>query len=360
MSRRVPRLLLPRTAALSTATLVLAVGLVVAPPASACGCGGFVAQEAVDVQRERAVVSLADGTERVLIGLDAVSEAPDAALLVPTPEPATLALGATDVFDALEELSAPVVTQESRWFPPILAGSAGAGAGPDGASPVEVFEEVTLGPLQAASIRSDDPEALTDWLAENGYQLSTALAAPIQEYVEEGWAFVAVRLAPEQDSLDGELPPLELTFPSDELVYPMRMSAAAAQPQRVRTYVVADTRMDRTDEVALWSEVVFAGPLDAARSPALAAWAEPFGDQAYVTTQEQYFGDPATEIVEDFTYAPPDGAGDHREHVVVVVDRMIGPFYAGPVLVVVGLLVLAGGIVALVVATARRGARRRA
>ena len=47
--------------------------------------------------------------------------------------------------------------------------------------------------------------------------------------------------------LSGQIDPVTLQFASDRLVYPMRMSAAAKNPQRVVIYALGEHRMQRTD-----------------------------------------------------------------------------------------------------------------
>lgn len=348
-----------RTAALTGAALLLTAGLVTIPPAAACGCGGFALPEGgeggMDVVGEQAILSLVDGTERVQIALDADSDLAEAALVVPTPTPATAALGDADAFDALAEVSAPKREEVSVWWPEWGSGDDGvAGAAPGGAPAVDVFQEVTLGPLEVASIGSADLDGLLTWLDERGYALSGRLADAMGTYVDEGWSFVAIKLSPEGEALDGEIPPVDLTFASDELVYPMRLSAAADVAQKVRTYVVADGRRDRTDG-GVNVDVLYAGPLDPADHPELESWAEPFGDDAYVTTVEQTFVDPAADITADFTFAASD-QGDVQRIYQVEVDRKIGPFLAGPAFVAIGVVVLGAAGTLVWAVRRRRGA----
>lgn len=354
-----------RTAALATTTILLAGGLVTVAPASACGCGGFATDGSapVEVVDEQAVIRLADGEQRVQIAMDAVSDAPNAALVVPTPSPATAELGSRALFDQLEDLVAPQPETVALWWPETTLGW-GDGAPEAGApapeSSVEVYQEVTLGPLEVVSIGSRDLDALTTWLDERGYLLSAALEGEMAEYVEDGWSFVAIRLDPDQGALAGEVPPLELTFASETLVYPMRLSAAAVRPQQVRTYVVSDGRVDRSDQQAADAETLFAGPLGTPGSELLAEWGAPFGERAYVSASEQRFVEPWLEITDDFTWQASDEGDFHRTYRVEVY-RMIGPFVAGPALVALGgVLVAVGVVVGAVVRTRRRSRAARA
>ena len=80
------------------------------------------------------------------------------------------------------------------------------------------------------------------------------------------WNFVAIQLDATH-TLEGDLPPIAMTFPSDSAVYPMRMSAGAESPQQPMVYLLAGHRMVRTDPTAEGStrpDLRFAGPVDPA------------------------------------------------------------------------------------------------
>ena len=343
-----------RGARAALASLALGAGLVaVAPPASACACGGFVDSPAYDtsVASETAVLQWDGETETVLLELETLSNAPEIGLLLPTPAPAEVALADPAVFRELDEITAPrAVVSDYRWWPELGFGSGSDGAG--GSPGVEVLSEVRLGPLDVTTLAATEPRALRAWLDEHGFQLPDSVRGTLAPYVKEGWSFVAARLAPEHaTTFDGTLDPLRVTFPSDELVYPMRMSRAADDVQRTRTYVLAEGRTDRADATAdLEAPVLrFAGRVDPATvgSEELAALLAA-GD--YVTAHEQTFTEPGEQIVSDFAFAAAASDVAYAPTYAVVADKRIGPFFAGPVLAFGGVLALS----VLVVWGARR------
>src|SRR6476661_3842964 len=104
--------------------LLLAVpALLVGSPAQACACGGVVDQPGgeTSVNGETAVV-VWDGTqETISLRLSTRTDAVTAGLLVPTPAPASVALGDEQVFIDLSTVIAP--RKEGRWHvfgPPLL------------------------------------------------------------------------------------------------------------------------------------------------------------------------------------------------------------------------------------------------
>ena len=311
------------------------------PPAQACGCGGFVTDEdsGVSVQQETAAISWDGQTERIVMSMSALSSAGDAGLLIPTPAPADVELAEAGVFEELEDLIAPQVQVEYHWWP--RGDDALSGVPPPGAGQVEVLEQVDLGPVEATVLSATEPDALAAWLDEHGYVMDDALASALSPYVTEGWYYVAVRLT-SSDDLTGTLPPLDITFDSSAVVYPMRMSAAAPGAQQVRTYVFAEQRMARADATAgAGVELRYAGAPDPA-DVTNATVRQMLADGPYLTVMDQMFYDPSRQIVSDFVFERSSNGGDHRETVIEERLLTIAGLPAGPTLLVVGLLAAAG------------------
>jgi hypothetical protein len=67
------------------------------------------------------------------------------------------------------------------------------------------------------------------------------VTALLPDYIDRGWYFVAVKLTGETP-LSGNIDPIQITFPSEALVYPMTLSRAATTAQFVRLYVFDEHR----------------------------------------------------------------------------------------------------------------------
>jgi len=328
------------------AALLAAGGLTVASPAaSACACGGLLDQPGGDtsVGAETSVVVWDGASETIVLRLSTRSEAVTAGLLVPTPSPATVDLGDDQMFADLVDVIAP--RHEKRWrlFGPPLFGGGGeegtSAGGPVGAG-VEVLGTVELGPLRVTTISAANPTALDNWLRANNFQATPGLTNGVKPYVDHGWSFVAVQLNSVGQTLEGDLPPIEMIFPSDAAVYPMRMSSVAEDTQQPRVYVLAKHRMQRTDPVASGAtrpETLFAGPVSPTdvSSPVLKEW---LTTTPYLTATTQWLPDPGR-IVSDFIFAQaPD---DTPYQVVIYDDSHLVPGDVGAVLI---LLMLAGAV----------------
>jgi len=330
------------------------------PPAMACGCGGVVAEEGTQTAVDREVALLAhDGTtETITMQLSMDSTAEDLGLLVPTPNPATVSLGESSTFDDLSTAVRPRRVEEFHLFgPPVLFdsgnGSSG-GAAPGGPGGVTALATVDLGPLEATTLRADDPAALRAWLDEHGYQIRAGLQVQLDPYVDEGWTFVAVRLTQQGKALQGELPPIVMSFASDTLVYPMRMSRAAAGAESVRTYVLGEHRVQRGDATAAAgsAQVIFAGRVDPAdvSDMSSAALRSALATTPYLTVIDQYLAQPSEAIVSDFTFI---AAATDDEVIPTYTDDTYGIPIDVAVLVA---LVMVGGVVGWRLVARRRRA----
>ncbi|MEU6661303.1 DUF2330 domain-containing protein [Streptomyces sp. NPDC046821] len=196
-------------------------------------------------------------------------------------------------------MTKPVVRTRHHFWPgdddwPLAGGSGdGVAAAPRPGGPVGVVDREHLGPFDVARLTATDPKALADWLHENGYQLPDRLDTALRPYVDKGWEYVAIRLAPADANgvLGGTLDPLHLSFASDGLVYPMRLSRLAANTQHLRLYVLAGHRMEPRSSIGGDApEVAYAGRIPARTSGALAEFA---GGERYLTALTQAFPQPS-------------------------------------------------------------------
>jgi hypothetical protein len=325
----------------------------VAAPAWACGCGAYIPDRAgASVVDERAMVAWDGKTQDILMSFNVSGSSDKAAWVMPVPSAAKVSLGDTEVFEELGRLTAPRVEYRDSWWPTftwLLTGAASpsetAGA-PGGA--VDVLGRQRIGPFDVTRLAANDPTALTTWLADKGFPRPDGLDANLAPYIANHWEIVAIQLAPAQagESLTGDLQPLRLSFTSDKLIYPMRLSRSATTPQTVDLYVLADHRMDPESVPAAGQKpsLEFAGHVERADlSPALAAY---IGDGAFLTHWNHYIHKP--ELIDgDYVFEP--AASDTPFQHVIYRTRDHGDI-TGLIL----LAVLASCVVVLIVVLARR------
>ncbi|KXK12787.1 MAG: hypothetical protein UZ14_CFX002002023 [Chloroflexi bacterium OLB14] len=222
--------------------VVIAMSMVfIVTPVEACGCGIYIPLDGEASVSEELVLIRWDGqTEDIIVTLGVLGGSSEAAVIFPVPAQADVKLADAEIFDALQELTKPITKKRIALLPVLLAG-----APPDSA--VTLLSRQKLGPFDVSTLAATDADALSNWLAENGYNLAPEVTAALEPYVQMNWYYVAVRLSPEAGSneLTGELDPLWITFDYDKIIYPMRLSALARDSLTVFMYVLADHRVQK-------------------------------------------------------------------------------------------------------------------
>jgi hypothetical protein len=356
--RHIRRVRRGRLLTLLLALLATQLGSLVAP-AHACGCGALVPgdERRVAVHREMSVVRWDGEQEQIVMSLSVSGDADRAAWIMPVPSRATVELGDSEIFDELTDATAPEERTRYHFWPrdgdwPLSTGD-GAGAAPPvpgAGAGVGVVGRERLGPFDVARLTATDPAALDDWLGDNGFTFPPRLETALQPYVDRRWEYVAVRLAPETAGtpLRGDLEPLHLTFASDTLVYPMRLSRLATAPQSLSLYVLAGHRMEPVSRIGgERPQVTFAGRVGATSGPL----GELAAGTPFLTALAQEFPQPSS-ISADHELRRT--AEDSTFRQVVYENRLLT--VAG---IPVWLLTVVGGLAALVTGAVVLGVRRR-
>lgn len=168
---------------------------------------------------------------------------------------------AETAFRLLEQQTAPFYT-------PAPMGWRGAGGKAEGPlSCVTVHGTVLLEHYQASVLGAASGSSLLDWLTQNGYEVSRAAESVLDAYVQDNWAFVAVKLNPgELRRYEDEfLPPLTIACPGDEMVFPVRISSVSTVGiVRITLFVISTSTVSSfnmqsrkivyTDRIPSWED----------------------------------------------------------------------------------------------------------
>lgn len=244
------------------------------------------------------------------------------ALVVPTPTPAIVTTADQSTFGELDTLSAPLIEHQRHWS--LRRGVGASGPQEAAARAPHVLNQVRLGPLEATTLTGGDLSGLQTWLSDNGYAIRPAVSAALDPYVRDGWAFVAIRLT-STDLIVGGLDPVRMTFRSSRLVYPMRLSVAAQEPQHVTIFTLSDHRQQRTDADAATqtTHVRFAGDMSTAvRDPLLR---ELIGNHGSYLTKVEVDIYQTSRISSDFTFGNAPNDDPYRQVVTVYDDVALPP-----------------------------------
>ena len=114
-----------------------------------------------------------------------------------------------------------------------------------GLEDVRVLREEAVGMYEVAVLEAGSPRALARWMTEHGYRYPEGMDKACNDYVEDGWCFVAVKTRvgrkqavaprpgmreadpalPDGMGFDGFVQAMGFRFESEEFVVPMRLSS---------------------------------------------------------------------------------------------------------------------------------------
>jgi MYXO-CTERM domain-containing protein len=197
--------------------------------ARACG-GCFVGpSENSQVTGHKMVLSVSK-TQTTLWDQIAYSGNPASfAWILPTKGIVKIGLSSDALFQNLEQLTQVTITAPPLNCapPPGCYGAPtanGTGAGGADSGGVGVLAHEVVGPYETVQLMASDPNALKTWLTNHNYNLPADVAPVVDQYVAEGFNFLALKLVPGQDV--SAMKPVRVTTPGASPVLPLRMVAA--------------------------------------------------------------------------------------------------------------------------------------
>lgn len=324
--------------------VVLGVGWIT-PVAGACACGAMEPLNGspnLGVDSETAAILFDGEQETIALSMGLQTESPDVAFLLPLPAQAEVDVAGERLFDDLFEQTRPErrtrYTYDPRFW---LAGSGDGVAGAPPTGGATVVGRQVVGDYDVVQL-TGTADAVGDWLADNGFRVREEVVTGLGDYLDQDWVVMAVKLSFEGE-FDGGTAPLVARFPTDQLVYPMQLSALADTRQSVRFYVFADHRQqisigDRT------LDTTYAGWVDGATFTDQ-EWddaAALVGDRRWFLTRVDAQLRPEV-ITGDLSFTvDPDGDVEHRDIIWTTEDRGWIVVLAGLGVIVVGLAVVVG------------------
>ena len=238
--------------ALGVAAAVSAVAFAGQRPASACGgCFHPPTQTVSDITDERMLLSVSS-TQSTLYDQIEYSGSPTSfAWVLPIHGTVTVGLSADVLFNSIDAMTATQINP-----PPVNCPSPSCNAGSkrslsatagDNASTeppaVQVLSQANVGPYSTVQLHSNDSSALDAWLTQNGFNIPAAVQPILDQYVKEGFDFLAMKLLPNQGVQ--AMRPVRVTMPGASLSLPLRMaSIGTGAVTGITIWVVADGRYE--------------------------------------------------------------------------------------------------------------------
>jgi hypothetical protein len=236
---------------------VTASALAVAGERDAAACGGCFqpppppTQTTSDITDERMLLSVSP-TQSTLYDQIRYSGAPSSfAWVLPIHGTVDVGLSADVLFDSVDTLTATQINPPPSSCPPPPKCNtySNASAGFSGASQsanlpaVTVTKQENVGPYATVQLHATDSSALNGWLTQNGYVIPADAQLVVDQYVKEGFDFLAMKLLPNQGVQS--MRPVRVSTPGASLSLPLRMaSVGTGNTVGITIWIVSDGRYE--------------------------------------------------------------------------------------------------------------------
>jgi hypothetical protein len=198
-------------------------------PAATLACGGFFCTTSpINQQVERIIFTQKGNDITAYVQINYTGDDADFAWVVPVPSVPEVDVVEMDMFTELDTMTAPIyigppIPECALQDLAVMAVPEAAGAGG-----VTVYSSGEVGPFGFDVVGSEDPDALINWLKENGYRITPEMEPLVHVYVKEQMLFLAMKLRPGAGVQD--IQPVKMRYVSDRPMIPLRLTAVAANP----------------------------------------------------------------------------------------------------------------------------------
>jgi hypothetical protein len=216
--------------------------------AAACGaCFHPVTQTATDVTDERMLLSVSPTQTTLYDQIRYVGNPTSFAWVLPIKGTVDVGLSADVLFDSMDVLTATQIVQPRPSCPPPPPGcgtsAAGSATGNPGDMGVMVTKQQNVGPYATVQLHATDSSALVNWLTTNGFTIPSAEQPILDQYVAEGFDFLAMKLLPNQGVQ--AMRPVRVTSSGASLSLPLRMARiGTGTTVGITIWVVSDGRYE--------------------------------------------------------------------------------------------------------------------
>ena len=220
------------------------------------------------IGEQQTYVCFRDGVETIVIRPGFSGNVDEFGMLIPFPSPPALRKVSDNIFPHIAAAIDPpevVIDLRIRRFAATAAPRSaveedGAVADLEILDRVRVIKQEAVGMYEVTVLEAGSAKALKRWMDDHQYQYPTGMDDVCEDYVQDGWCFVAVktkvgqksdadpkpgqRIAtpklPQGSSFDGHVQAMGFRFKTDELVVPMRLSAFNKGDLRNIVYLLTD------------------------------------------------------------------------------------------------------------------------
>lgn len=208
------------------------------------GCFVWNKEKDIAEPTQKAILIYDAGREDLILQVKYEGPVDEFGWLIPVPNLPTVQKGSMECFYELSRY-----TQEKFPFSPHAGRGRGLG---DNSEAVQLHEIKTVGAYEVAVLSTKNAGSLENWLATNHFSFPKDKTAVLDSYIKQRWYFVAVKVHTGGGFLNwlanwryqsklasGELHPLQISFVSDQCVFPLKISSVSGKPSEVQVYVLS-------------------------------------------------------------------------------------------------------------------------
>jgi hypothetical protein len=237
----------------------LSATVMVSHQADACGGCFIPVSENTVVTGHRMALSISKTQAVLWDQIQSTGDPAEFSCVLPIKKGAFVEVANDAFFDVLETGTVTSVQSPPEGCTPQGGGSSGfgcsssdsallssEGGGRDAGNGVTVVHEGTVGPYETVTLSAENPNALAEWLEDNGYDLPDNIRPTVDAYVEEDFDFIALKLQPNQGV--ASMKPVRVITPGSGYTLPLRMVAAGVgESVDIVLYVIGEGRYEAAD-----------------------------------------------------------------------------------------------------------------
>ncbi|MFH1730468.1 MAG: DUF2330 domain-containing protein [Planctomycetota bacterium] len=217
---------------------------------------GVAEQRAPAQSAQQAAIVWENGHETLHLQSNYSGPARGFSWVIPVPARPKVERSSWDIFRAAEELTRPRVALTR-----VKGGGLGCGCGvqmwaePDRRveTGVTMLESLEIRELHVDILAAKEGGGFIRWLRKNGYAVPEEARRVLQEYIDKGFFFVAVKMRPEslaalaksgRGDVTTGLTPLAITFEAERPFFPLKISSISSAPENeLLLLTIAPTRL---------------------------------------------------------------------------------------------------------------------
>lgn len=266
---------------------------------------------------QRAIIKYDSGVETLMLQVKYQgSNLTEFIWVIPMPDIPVVTEGNAQLYMTLSQITAPQVKRS--WNAPQMFFGAAKMSAAESISPddylVNLISREQVGIYDVSVLTAKKSQTLIDWMNTRGYKLDQSALQMVEDYLNNDWYFVAVRVNVTNytNHYNGELPPLQFVFNSSLIVYPLRISSINPGSTEVLAYVFADQKV-KPVTTAGWSYVPVTYKLEFAgrTGPGL----EGFANKEYFVTKVRMKFNESNPIQSDIFF---NNYGDNKTFRMIV------------------------------------------